>query len=116
LRLVVKKDRNDINFLEYLAVVNENIEVGSAATNCTYVVDKWNKEHGGKLNLVFQATDTTLTLKNLESGKTDGFVSIQGSVEEHKKTFRAKIKTVGEPISRSNSYYIIAKTMRQALN
>lgn len=109
LRLVVKENRNDIKSLADLAAVSGNIEVGSASANSTYVVDKWNKEHGSKLKLFFQAADTTMTLQNLESGKTDAFVSIQRSVDDYKKTFSAKIQTVGEPISRSNSYYIYRK-------
>lgn len=114
LRLVVKEDRNDIKSLDDLAAIGGKVEVGSAAANSTYVVDKWNKEHGNKLNLVFQASDTTLTLKNLESGKTDAFVSIQRSVDDYQRTFGAKIKTVGEPISRSNSYYLYRKNDPEA--
>jgi len=109
LRLVVKENRNDINSLDDLAALNGNIEVGSASANSTYVLDKWNKEHGNKLNFIFEGGDTTMTLQNLESGKTDAFVSIQRSVDDYKTTYGAKIKTVGEPISRSNSYYIYRK-------
>jgi L-cystine transport system substrate-binding protein len=109
LKLVVKEDRNNIKSLEDLAAINGTIEVGKASTNKTYLVDKWNKEHGNKLNLVFAAADTTMTLQNLDSGKTDAFVNIERNVEDYKKTFGAKIKTVGEPISYSNSYYLYRK-------
>lgn len=109
LKLVVKEDRNDIKSLDDLAKINGTIEVGKASTNKTYVVDKWNKEHGNKLNLVFAASDTTITLQNLESGKTDAFVNIQRNVDDYRATYKAKIKTVGEPISFSNSYYLYRK-------
>lgn len=109
LQLVVKENRSDIKSIEDLAALNGTIEVGKASTNKTYVVDKWNKEHGNKLNLVFAASDTTITLQNLESGKTDAFVNIQRNVEAYKTTYGAKIKTVGEPISLSNSYYLYRK-------
>lgn len=109
LKLVVKEDRNDITSLEDLAKSNGTIEVGKASTNKTYVVDKWNKEHGNKLNLVFAAADTTITLQNLESGKTDAFVNIQRNVDDYRATYKARIKTVGEPISFSNSYYLYRK-------
>ncbi len=109
LKLVVKEDRNDITSLDDLAKSNGTIEVGKASTNKTYVVDKWNKEHGNKLNLVFAASDTTITLQNLESGKTDAFVNIQRNVDDYRATYKARIKTVGEPISFSNSYYLYRK-------
>ena len=109
LKLVVKEDRNDIQSLADLAAIGGTIEVGAASTNKTYVVDKWNKENGGKLKLVFAAADTTITLQNLDSGKTDAFVNIQRNVDDYKRIYNAKIKTVGEPISYSNAYYLYRK-------
>ena len=111
LLLVVKEDRSDIKSLDDLAAIGGTIEVGSASANKTYVVDKWNKEHGNKLKLVIGANtaDVAVTLQNLESGKTDAFVNIARNIAEYKKAFGAKIKSVGEPISRSNSYYIYRK-------
>ena len=109
LKLVVKEDRSDIKSLEDLAVIRATVEVGKASANKTAVVDKWNKEHGNRLNLILEAADTTITLQNLESGKTAAFVNIQRNVDAYRKTFGAKIKTAGEPISYSNAYYLYRK-------
>ncbi len=109
LKLAVKEGRNDIQSLDDLAAIGGTVEVGKASANKTYVVDKWNKEHGGKLNLVFEASDPTITLQNLESGKTDAFVNIQRNVDNYKATYGARIKTIGDPISFSNSYYLYRK-------
>jgi len=109
LMLVTKENRNDIKSLEDLAAINATIEVGKASSNKTAVVDRWNKEHGNKLKLTLEASDTTITLQNIDSGKTDAFVNIQRNVDAYKTTYGAKIKTVGEPISRSNSYYLYHK-------
>ncbi len=48
-------------------------------------------------------------MQNIESGKTDAFINIQRNVDAYRATYGAKIKTVGEPISRSNSYYLYRK-------
>jgi len=109
LKLAVKEDRNDIASLDDLAAINGTIEVGKASANKTAVVDRWNKQHGDKLKLILEASDTTMTLQNIESGKTDAFVNIQRNVDAYKATYGAKIKTVGEPISRSNSFYLYRK-------
>ncbi|MBP2626991.1 MAG: tcyK [Firmicutes bacterium] len=109
LKLAVKENRNDITSLEDLAAINGTVEVGKASANKTAVVDRWNKEHENRLKLILEASDTTITLQNLESGKTDAFVNIQRNVDAYKTTYGAKIKTVGEPISRSNSYYLYRK-------
>ena len=109
LKLAVKENRNDITSLDDLAAINGTIEVGKASANKTAVVDRWNKEHGDKLKLILEASDTTITLQNIESGKTDAFVNIQRNVDAYKATYGAKIKTVGEPISRSNSFYLYRK-------
>jgi len=109
LKLAVREDQNNIKTLDDLAAINATIEVGKASANKTYVVDKWNKEHGNKLKIVLEAATPAITVQNLLSGKTDSFVNIQRNVDDYKKTFGAKIKTVGEPISYSNSYYLYRK-------
>jgi L-cystine transport system substrate-binding protein len=109
LMLVTKENRDDIKSLDDLAAINATVEVGKASANKTAVVDRWNKEHGNKLKLTLEASDTTITLQNIDSGKTDAFVNIQRNVDAYKTTYGAKIKTVGEPISRSNSYYLYRK-------
>jgi len=109
LKLAVKEEANNIKSLEDLAAINGTIEVGKASANKTYVVDKWNKEHGNKLNIVLEAATPAISVQNLISGKTDAFVNIQRNVDDYRKTFGAKIKTVGEPISYSNSYYLYRK-------
>lgn len=109
LMLVTKENRNDIKSLDDLAAINATVEVGKASANKTAVVDRWNKEHGNKLKLTLEASDATITLQNIDSGKIDAFVNIQRNVDAYKTTYHAKIKTVGEPISRSNSYYLYRK-------
>lgn len=109
LKIVTKENRNDIKSLEDLAAINATVEVGKASSNKTAVVDRWNKEHGNKLKLILEASDNTITLQNIESGKTDAFINIQRNVDAYRATYGAKIKTVGEPISRSNSYYLYRK-------
>lgn len=109
LRLVVKEERSDIQSLDDLAAKGASIEVGKASANKTAVVNRWNKEHGEKLNLILEASDPTVTLQNLETGKTDAFVNIQRNVDAFRTAYGAKIKTTGEPISRSNAYYLYRK-------
>lgn len=109
LMLVTKENRNDIKSLDDLAAINATVEVGKASANKTAVVDRWNKEHGNKLKLTLEASDATITLQNIDSGKIDAFVNIQRNVDAYKTTYNAKIKTLGEPISRSNSYYLYRK-------
>ena len=109
LKLAVKEEQNSIKSLDDLAAAGATVEVGKASANKTYVVDKWNKDHGNKLKIVLEAATPAITVQNLLSGKTDAFVNIQRNVDDYKKTFGAKIKTVGEPISYSNSYYLYRK-------
>ncbi len=109
LQLVVKEERTDIQSLNDLANLNGTVEVGKASANKTAVTDKWNKENGNRLKLILEASDPTITLQNLASGKTDAFVNIQRNVDAYKTTYGAKIKVVGEPISRSSAYYLYRK-------
>lgn len=107
--LVVKEDREDIKSFADIANIGGTLEVGKASANKTYLADKWNKENGNKINIILAAADPTVTLQNLATGKTDAFIHIQRVVDEYKQEFNAQIKTVGEPISVSNAYYLYRK-------
>jgi ABC-type amino acid transport/signal transduction systems, periplasmic component/domain len=108
-RLVVKDTRNDIKSLDDLANISGTIQVGSATSNTTYLIEQWNRDHGNKLKTVLSPGDTTLTLQTLESGKIDAFLTIERTFDEYKKTYNAKIKIVGDPVNYSNSYYLYRK-------
>lgn len=108
-RLVVKDTRNDIKSLDDLANAGGTIQVGSATSNTTYLIEQWNREHGNKLKTVLSPGDTTLTLQSLDTGKIDAFLTIERSFDDYKKTYNAKIKIVGDPVNYSNSYYLYRK-------
>ncbi len=46
LRIAVRADRNDINSFDDLAKIGATVQVGNAASNNTYITNKWNDEHG----------------------------------------------------------------------
>ena len=108
-RIVVKDNREDIKSLDDLAKIGGTIQVGSATSNSTYLIEQWNREHGNKLKTVLAPSDTTITLQNIDTGKIDAFLGIERTVDEYKKTYNAKIKIVGDPVNLSNSYYLYRK-------
>jgi ABC-type amino acid transport substrate-binding protein len=108
-RLVVKEGRDDIKSLKDLAEIGGTIQVGSATSNSTYLIEQWNRENGNKLKTVLSPNDATITLQTLDTGKIDAFLNIERTVDEYKATYNAKIKIVGDPINLSNAYYIYRK-------
>jgi L-cystine transport system substrate-binding protein len=108
-RLVVKDSRNDINSLKDLAAIGGTIQVGSATSNSTYLIEQWNRDNGNKLKTVLSPNDATITLQTLNTGKIEAFLNIERTVDDYKKTYNAKIKIVGDPINLSNAYYLYRK-------
>lgn len=115
LRIAVREDRNDINSFEDLAKIGATVQVGNAASNNTYVTNKWNDENGKRLNIVLAPQDAIITVQNIEAGKIDAFVSVERVVQDYKKDWNAKIKVVGEPVSFSNAFYLYRKDDPAAL-
>lgn len=110
LRITVKKDRTDINSIKDLEGKNVKVSPGS---NDAYVLEQYNKQHNNAIKLVYSSEDSTTTVKNIEDGRIDAFISIKRIVEDLNKTYGDKLKTVGDPIATSSTYYIFRKEDNQ---
>lgn len=111
LRIVVKKDNQTVKGIEDLK--GKKVQIGQGS-NDAYVLEKYNKDHPDKaVKLVYSSADQATTVKNLQDGKIDAFISITRIVESLNKTFGNVIKTVGEPIATSSTYYIFRKEDKQ---
>ncbi|MDP4145115.1 MAG: transporter substrate-binding domain-containing protein [Bacillota bacterium] len=106
LRIAVGKNRTDINSLKDLEGKKVQTSTGS---NAAYVLEKYNKEHNNAINIVYSSDDAATTVKNIEDGRVDATIEIKRIVDSWNKTYGDKIKTVGEPIATSNTYYIFRK-------
>ncbi|MBP2643314.1 MAG: tcyK [Firmicutes bacterium] len=107
LRIIVAKNRNDINSIEDLH--GKTVEVGEGS-NDAYVLEKYNKEHGNPIKLVYTSgVDPVTIIKNIEDRRTDAFISIKRVVDSYNKAYGDKLKTVGTPIATSSTYYLYRK-------
>ncbi|WP_160692737.1 transporter substrate-binding domain-containing protein [Clostridium sp. C2-6-12] len=106
LRITVGKDRTDINSIKDLEGKKVQTSTGS---NAAYVLEKYNKEHNNAINLVYSSDDAATTIKNIEDGRVDAFISIKRIVDSYNETYGNKLKTVGDPIATSNTYYVFRK-------
>lgn len=107
LRITVGKDRNDINSIKDLHGKTVQVSKGS---NDAYVMEDYNKKNGNPIKLVYSASvDPVTTIKSIEDGRIDAFISIKRIVESYNKTYGDKLKTVGDPVASSSTYYIYRK-------
>jgi L-cystine transport system substrate-binding protein len=106
LRITVGKNRTDIKSLKDLE--GKNVQT-SAGSNSAYVLESYNKEHNNAINLVYSSDDAATIVKNIDDGRIDAFVSIKRIVDSYNETYGDKLKTVGDPIATSNTYYIFRK-------
>lgn len=106
LRITVKKDRTDINSIKDLEGKNVQVNKGS---NDAYVLETYNKSHNNAIKLIYSSADNATTVKNIEEGRIDAIISITRVVQDLNKTYGEKLKTVGDPIAASNTYFIYRK-------
>lgn len=107
LRITVGKDRTDIKSIKDLE--GKKVQT-SAGSNDAYMLEQYNKEHNNAINLVYTSgLDAATTIKNIEDGRIDAFVSIKRIVDSYNQTYGEKLKTVGDPIATSNTYYVFRK-------
>jgi L-cystine transport system substrate-binding protein len=110
LRIVVKKGRTDIKSLDDLAGKKLQVSEGS---NDSYVVGQYNQAHGNKINVITNSADAETTVKSIENGTIDAFISIKRIVDSYNQTYGDVLQTVGDPISTSNTYFIFRKDETQ---
>lgn len=110
LRIVVKKGRTDINSLADLAGKKVQVAEGS---NDSYVVGQYNATHGNAINVITSSADAATTVKNVENGSIDAFISIKRIVDSYNQAYGDVLQTVGDPISSSSTYFIYRKDETQ---
>ena len=106
LYLVTREDDNSIKSFEDLK--GKKLISTSTTNNAYYIANKWNTEHGNPFEIIFSST-TPLLLEDLENGVGDAFISVARNIPRYQQEYGAKIKTVGEPVSNSNTYYLFNK-------
>lgn len=109
-RIVVPIDNNDITSLDDLA--GQKVEAQSSTSATNQILTNYNKEHPDKaLDIVNHSnlTDEELTAE-LKSGAVKATVLIQRRVDGlNKENGEDFIKSVGDPINTSQTYYLFRK-------
>jgi L-cystine transport system substrate-binding protein len=101
--IVVKHDRKDINSLKDLKGKTVQVYQGG---NDAYLIETYNKTHNNAIKVVYGSTDFTVTLNKINSGAVDAFISPPRITESLNKAYHTNLKSVGKPISNSNTYFI----------
>ena len=104
---------SDVTSLEDLA--GKNIRSGGATSATTQILTKWNEEHPGQ-EVVIVNTDSSTDEEGaaaLKSGAAAATVLKKSDVIKYNKNFsddgKDWVKSVGEPINNSKTYYLYRK-------
>ncbi|UUZ93727.1 transporter substrate-binding domain-containing protein [Paenibacillus sp. P25] len=106
-KVVVRKDRNDINSIDDLK--GKKVIVG-ATSNASVLLQDYNKTHDNAINIVYSGSGgTNDVVAQLKSGRVDATISTQFAVDQRNQAADAQQKTVGPAISNSKVYFILRK-------
>lgn len=105
-KIIVSKDNNTIKSLEDLSGKNVQVSTGS---NDAAFLDKYNKEHGNKINLIYGKLDNATLVDSLATGKIDASTNFVRNVAGINETYGDKIKTVGNTLYDAYTYHIFRK-------
>ncbi|MBU3154531.1 transporter substrate-binding domain-containing protein [Clostridium estertheticum] len=106
LRITDKKGRTDIKGIADLKGKTVQTSPGS---NDAYILGEYNKKNNNAIKLVYSSADQATTVKSVEDGRIDAFISIKRVVDSLNKTYGDVIQTVGDPIASSSTYYVYRK-------
>nr|WP_307412904.1 amino acid ABC transporter substrate-binding protein [Neobacillus ginsengisoli] len=106
LKVTVRQDNNDIKSIEDLK--GKKVIVG-ATSNAAVLLDKYNKEHGNKINIVYSGQGSDDTKTQLKTGRVDATISTPFAVDFINKAANAQQKVVGPALSNSKVYFLLRK-------
>lgn len=106
--IVVVKDRNDIETIDDLAGKKVYASPGD---NATATFETYNQEHpDNPINLdIIDGLSTDELIAGITSGKWDAYSATKRDVEARNSEYGDVIKTVGDPILTSNTYFVFKK-------
>lgn len=108
--LVVPKDNTSVNSLDDLQ--GKTVYAGGKGSNTTFIIENYNEEHKDNPIKIVNAESATSEefIQGLLSGAWDAAVATKRDVEKNNNAYGSEaIKTVGEPIQSSSTYYLFAK-------
>ncbi|MET3287464.1 UNVERIFIED_CONTAM: L-cystine transport system substrate-binding protein [Brevibacillus sp. OAP136] len=104
-KVTVHQSNNDVKSIEDLK--GKKLIV-TATSNAAVLAEKWNKEHGNPINIVYTGAGEDAKAQ-IKSGRVDATISTQFDVDFENKAVDAQLKTVGETLSNSKVYFILRK-------
>jgi L-cystine transport system substrate-binding protein len=106
--VAVAIDREDIDGIDDLA--GKKVKASTGGNNVAYNLEKYNEEHTeAPLDIVYSSETTEQLISNLENGTYDGTVLLDRNVERYNEQYGERLKIVGEPFTKSNTYYLYPK-------
>lgn len=108
--LVVPKDNTSISSLDDLQ--GKTVYAAGKGSNTTHILENYNEEH--KDNPIKIVNSESITseemVQGLTSGAWDATVRTKRDVEKYNRDYGSDaLKTVGEPVQSSSTYYLFAK-------
>lgn len=108
--LVVPKENTSVHTLDDLQ--GKTIYTGGKGSNSTYIIENYNEEHKDNPIKLYNADSMTSEeyVQGILSGAWDAAISTNRDVQKHNDAYGSEvIKTVGEPIQSSSTYYLLLK-------
>lgn len=106
LHVVVNQNNKSIQGVKDLA--GKKVIV-SATSNSANLIEKYNKEHGNKINIVYSGQGSDDAKTQLKTGRVDATISTPFAVDFINKAADAEQKVVGNPLSNSKVYFLLRK-------
>ena len=114
-------DEYNTTWANYIVVLDNNKNITSLKSlegktvqvvqggNDAYLIETYNKKHNNAIKVVYGGSDFSLTINKLKTSAIDAFISPPVMVAQFNKAYNVNLKTAGNPISNSDTYFIYRK-------
>ncbi|MBC2319773.1 amino acid ABC transporter substrate-binding protein [Listeria booriae] len=113
LQVAVNEKNTDIKSVADLA---GKTAIVSATSNSAVYLEKYNKEHGDKINIVYSGTGNNDATNQIRTGRADATITTPFAVKLLNEQADAQQKVVGEPVLNSKVYFLLRKNESQLSN
>ncbi len=81
----------------------------SPGGNVAYLLEKYNKEHDDKIEIIYNEASSEVFVKGLQNGTADAAVLTKYDTNKYNEQFNADLQISGEPINVSKTYFLYEK-------
>lgn len=105
---IVHDGSNKVEYQSLDDLVGKKV-FASPGGNVAYLLEKYNKEHDEKIEVIYNEASSEVFVKGLQNGTADAAILTKYDTNKYNEQFNADLQISGDPVNVSKTYFLYEK-------